>query len=160
MDVMDHKGITLIELIVTMAILAVLASIIMPLSHMTVKRQSELELKRNLRVIRTAIDRYKDAADEGRITQKAGGSGYPPTLEVLVEGVDDAKGGKFGATIRFLRRIPRDPMAPDVGMAPEETWGKRSYESDADSPSEGDDVFDVYSLSDETAIDGTQYSSW
>ena len=155
-----QKGVTLIELIITLAILAILASIIMPLSHMTVKRQKELELKRTLRVIRRAIDKYKEASDEGRITKDAGGSGYPPDLATLVEGISDAKGDKFAAKLRFLRRIPRDPMESDKFMDPDDTWGKRSYESDADSPSEGDDVFDVYSLSYETAIDGTQYSDW
>ncbi len=155
-----QTGVTLIELIITLAILAILASVIMPLSEMTVKRQAELELKRNLRVIRSAIDRYKEASDEGRIIKDAGGSGYPPDLAVLAEGVSDAKGGKFGAKIRFLRRVPRDPMEPEKFMDAEDTWGKRSYESDPDSPSEGDDVFDVYSLSYGTALDGTQYSDW
>jgi general secretion pathway protein G len=127
---------------------------------MTVKRQKELELRRNLRIIRTAIDEYKKAWDEGRILKKVGESGYPPDLAILVEGVDDAKSPEFGKKIRFLRRIPRDPMDPDKTLQQEETWGLRSYDSDPENPREGDDVFDVYSRSMEIAIDGTTYDSW
>jgi general secretion pathway protein G len=101
-----HKGVTLIELLITVTILAILASIILPLSQMTVKRQKELELRRNLRIIRTAIDEYKRAWDEGRIIKKVGESGYPPDLAILVEGVDDAKNPESGKRIRFLRKVP------------------------------------------------------
>jgi general secretion pathway protein G len=155
-----QKGLTFIELLITITVLAILASVIMPLSQMTVKRQKELELRRNLRIIRTAIDGYKKVWDEGRIIKKFGESGYPPELSILVEGVDDAKSPESGKKIRFLRRIPRDPMEPDKTLPPEETWGLRSYESDPDNPREGDDVFDVYSKSEEIAIDGTFYYSW
>jgi general secretion pathway protein G len=155
-----QKGLTLIELLITITILAILASVIMPLSEMTVKRQKELELRRNLRIIRIAIDDYKRAWDEGRIIKKIGESGYPPELGILAEGVNDAKSPEFGRKIRFLRRVPRDPMHPDKTLPPEETWGLRSYESEAENPRPGDDVFDVYSLSEETAIDGTFYDTW
>jgi general secretion pathway protein G len=155
-----HKGITLIELLITVTILAILASIILPLSQMTVKRQKELELRRNLRIIRTAIDEYKRAWDEGRIIKKVGESGYPPDLAILVEGVDDAKNPESGKRIRFLRKVPRDPMNTEKTLPPEETWGLRSYDSDPDNPREGEDVFDVYSPSEEIAIDGTPYESW
>jgi general secretion pathway protein G len=133
-----HRGVTLIELLITITILAILASIIVPLSQITVKRQKELELRRNLRIIRTAIDEYKKAWDEKRILKKVGESGYPPDLTILVEGVDDAKSPEFGKEIRFLR----------------------SYDSDPDNPKKGRDVFDVYSQSEEIAIDGTPYESW
>lgn len=156
----NQRGVTLIELIVTMAILGILASVIMPLSRMTVKRAKELELRRDLRIIRTAIDDHKKAHDEGRIRQELGGAGYPKSLSLLVEGVDDIKSPKAGAKIRFLRRIPRDPMNPDKTISPEESWGLRSYDSDPDDPKEGDDVYDVYSKSEEIGLDGTPYKEW
>lgn len=156
---MNQNGLTLIEVLVTITILAILASVVVPLSQMTVKREKELELRRSLRVIRSAIDGYKRVWDEGRIKKSVDESGYPPDLETLVEGVEDVS-TPDGKTIRFLRRVPRDPMNPDTSLPPEETWGLRSYESDPDSPSEGEDVFDVYSLSEETAIDGTGYRDW
>lgn len=157
---MDHKGLTLIELLITVSILALLASVVLPLSKMTVKRAKEAELKQSLRVIRTALDDYKKAWDEGRVKKSVGESGYPPDLMTLVEGVEDASSVESGHKIRFLRRIPRDPMDEDKDKAPEETWGLRSYQSDADDPREGDDVFDVYSKSEDKAIDGTYYKDW
>lgn len=143
-----------------MAILGILASVVMPLARVTVKRAKELELRRDLRMIRTAIDEYKRAYDELRIRQELGGNGYPKTLSILVEGVDDLKSPKPGAKIRFLRRIPRDPMNPDKTISSEESWGLRSYDSDPDDPKEGDDVYDVYSKSEETGLDGTPYKEW
>lgn len=157
---MGHKGLTLIELLITVAILAVLATVVMPLSKMTVKRAKEAELKQSLRVIRTALDDYKKAFDEGRIKKSVGDSGYPPDLETLVEGVEDASSASSGKKMRFLRRVPRDPMEEDKELQPEETWGLRSYESGPDDPKEGDDVFDVYSKSEDRAIDGTYYKNW
>ncbi|MBI5599574.1 MAG: type II secretion system protein [Deltaproteobacteria bacterium] len=154
---MDQKGITLIELLITVTILAVLASVVVPFSQMSVKRQKEVELRRNLRIIRNAIDGYKRAWDEGRVKKNVGESGYPPDLASLVSGVDDITSAE-GRKIRFLRRVPPDPMSQ--GMDPMRAWGLRSYESDFDSPEEGDDVYDVYSKSDEIAIDGTPYRSW
>lgn len=156
----DHKGLTLIELLITVSILALLASVVLPLSKMTVKRAKEAELKQNLRVIRTALDDYKKAWDEGKIKKSVGESGYPPDLKTLVDGVDDASSTESGKKIRFLRRVPRDPMDEDKDHAPEETWGLRSYESDAEAPREGDDVFDVYSKSEDKAIDDTYYKDW
>ena len=163
---MGQKGLTLIELLVTITILAILASVVMPLAQMSVKRDKEVELKRNLRVIRTALDEFKRASDEGRVEKKAGESGYPPDLITLVEGVESMKvlGGDGSdeppPVLKFLRRVPRDPMEPNMFLEPEDTWALRSYESDPDSPAEGDDVFDVYSRSQEIALDGTQYSNW
>ena len=156
---MNQSGLTLIEVLVTITILGILASVAVPLSQMTVKREKELELRRSLRGIRSAIDAYKRVSDEGRIKKSIDESGYPPDLETLVKGVEDAS-TPDKKTIKFLRRVPRDPMNPDTSLPSEETWGLRSYESDPDSPSEGEDVFDVYSLSEETAIDGTRYDSW
>ena len=158
--VSSNKGVTLIELIVTMAILGILASIIMPLTTVSAKRAREFELRRDLRTIRTAIDEHKKAYDEGRIRPTLGGNGYPKSLSLLAEGVDDIKSPKSGAKIRFLRSIPRDPMNPDKTIYPENSWGLRSYDSDADSPREGDDVYDVYSISEETGLDGTPYKEW
>lgn len=157
---MGEKGFTLIELLITITIVAILASIVMPLSEMSVKRSKEMELRRNLRTIRTAIDGYKRAWDEGKIEKEAGASGYPPDLLVLVEGVEDASSPEADTMLRFLRRIPRDPMNDDKSLEPEETWGLRSYRSEPDDPEEGEDVFDVFSKSDGIAIDGTPYSSW
>jgi general secretion pathway protein G len=153
------RGLTLIELLITITILAIIASVVIPLSEMSVKRQQELELRRNLRMMRTAIDEYKRAWDEGKIKKTPDESGYPPTLDALVRGVTDVTSPE-GRKLRFLRRIPRDPMNPDTTVSAEQSWGIRSYESDPDFPEEGDDVFDVYSMSEETAIDGTAYNTW
>ena len=158
---MGQKGFTLIELLVTVTILAILAAVVIPVSELTVKRDKELELKRSLRTIRGAIDAYKEAWDDGHMIKKAGESGYPPTLMVLVEGIQDAKSKEGGVVLKFLRRIPRDPMSSENDyVSNEETWGLRSYKSAFDSPAEGEDVFDVYSLSEGTAIDGTLYEDW
>lgn len=157
---MGHKGFTLIEVLITVTILAILASAVMPLSKMSVKRAKETELREDLRTMRKAIDEYKRAWDEGRIRKNAGESGYPPDLKTLVDGVEDAASPQSGKKIRFLRRIPRDPMNPETSAASHETWGLRSYQSDADDPKEGEDVFDVYSRSDGVAIDGTIYKTW
>lgn len=157
---MGHKGFTLIEVLITVTILAILASAVMPLSKMSVKRSKETELREDLRTMRKAIDEYKRAWDEGRIRKNAGESGYPPDLKTLVDGVEDAASPQSGKKIRFLRRIPRDPMNPETSAASHETWGLRSYQSDPDDPKEGEDVFDVYSRSDGVAIDGTIYKTW
>jgi len=152
-------GFTLIELVVTLLIVGLLAGAAVPLIEVTVKRNRERELRAALREIRTAIDAYKRASDEGRIVRLAQQSGYPPKLAVLVEGVPDARNPER-RPIFFLRRLPRDPTFPDQAAPAENTWGKRSYASPAHSPEEGDDVFDVYSLTDRVALNGTSYKSW
>jgi general secretion pathway protein G len=131
------------------------------MAELAVKRTKELELRWNLREIRQAIDAYKQAVNDGRIIITLDQSGYPPTLKTLVDGVDDARSpdGKKNR-IYFLRRIPGDPMDPDTSKATEDTWGKRSYASPPDDPQEGDDVFDVYSLSQDVGIDGIPYKNW
>jgi general secretion pathway protein G len=152
-------GFTLIELVVTLLIVGLLAAAAVPLVELTVKRNRERELRAALREIRTAIDAYKRAGDEGRILKVAQQSGYPPKLAVLVEGVPDLRSPER-RSIYFLRRLPRDPTFPDPGAPPENTWGKRSYASPPDAPDEGDDVFDVYSRSQANALNGTPYRSW
>ena len=149
---MKAKGFTLIELVITVTIVALLASVAMPLAEATVQRNREQDLRRSLREIREAIDAYKLAADEGRIERKADASGYPERLEVLVEGVPDRKDPK-GGKLYFLRRIPADPMGGGE-------WGLRSYASPADAPEEGKDVYDVYSKSMETGLNGIPYRLW
>lgn len=152
-------GFTLIELVVTVAIVAVLAAGAVPMLELGAQRAKESELRIALRQIRDALDAYKAAVDGGRIERKEGASGYPPDLAALVNGVRDHK-TPDGAPIRFLRRLPRDPFYPDAGVPAEQTWGKRSYASPPDNPSEGDDVFDVYSLSAAVGLDGVRYREW
>ena len=153
------KGFTLIELVITVAIVAILASIALPLNELVAQRAKEQDLRRSLREIREAIDAYKDASDEGRINKRPGDSGYPKRLQDLVEGTEDQKSPKKDK-IYFLRRIPRDPFATERELAPADTWGKRSYASPANEPRDGDDVFDVFSLSTETGINGRPYKEW
>jgi general secretion pathway protein G len=153
------RGFTLIEMLVTLAILALLASLALPLAEVSVQRSKEQDLRRALRMLRGAIDDYKDAADTNRIEPSALKSGYPPTLEVLVEGVRDIKDPK-GGKIYFLRRIPRDPFSREPEAAPAETWGLRSYASPPDDPQKGEDVFDVYSMSDRIGLNGVPYREW
>jgi len=156
---MNSRGFTLIELVITVTIVGLLATAAMPLVELTVKRGKEAELRVNLREIRTALDAYKRAADQGHIEQEADMSGYPPSLEVLVEGVEDFTSPEH-KRIYFLRRVPRDPFFPDNSARPEETWGLRSYASPPDDPRAGDDVYDVYSLATGTALDGSAYRAW
>jgi len=152
------KGFTLIELVITVAIVAVLASVAMPLNELVVQRAKEQDLRRALRELRDGIDAYKQASDEGRIVKRTGESGYPRRLEDLAAGVEDQKNPKK-ERIYFLRRIPRDPLAPEA-LAAAETWGKRSYASPPEEPRDGDDVFDVFSLSGASGINGRPYREW
>ncbi|MBI5237142.1 MAG: type II secretion system protein [Deltaproteobacteria bacterium] len=157
---MGRKGFTLIEVLTAAAIIAILASAAMPLSRLAAKRRKEEELRRSLRVVRNAIDGYKRAWDDGRVRRSAGESGYPPDLKTLEQGVEDAAYPGSGRRIRFLRKVPQDPMNNDAGIPAEETWGLRSYQSGPDEPEEGADVFDVYSKSAELGLDNTPYRSW
>ena len=154
-----RNGFTLLELLITVAIVSVAATITLPLAELSVQRGKELELKRSLRQIREGIDAYKRAADEGRIERRTGASGYPPTLRALVEGVTDAR-SPDSAKMVFLRRIPRDPFARDTAVPAEQTWGMRSHDSPAGYPQSGDDVFDVYSLSRGVGLNGVPHKEW
>jgi general secretion pathway protein G len=154
-----RRGFTLIELLVTLAILSLLGALVIPVAQTAITRTKETELRRNLREIRKGIDDYKRAFDENRIPKKLGATGYPPTLEVLVEGVVDLRSPRR-AKIFFLRRVPRDPFASDPELTAAETWGKRSYASEADEPREGEDVYDVYSRSGRTGLNGIPYRQW
>ncbi len=155
----------MIELMIVVAIMAILATAALPLRELMVKREKEQELRVALRQIRTAIDAYKQATDEGKIAKKADESGYPPRLEELFMGVQDIK-SPDKKIIYFLRRLPRDPMFTELDVAGIEitpaadTWGKRSYESPWDSPKEGDDVYDVYSRSEAIGLNGIPYKEW
>ncbi len=144
-----QRGFTLLELIVATAILSILIGAAFPLVRITIYRERERELREDLWMIRDGIDRYKDAADRGAFQIKVGSEGYPPDLDTLVTGVDVA-----GKKLKFLRRIPVDPMT-------KKEWGLRSMQDDKDSDSwGGQNVFDVYTKSDQTALDGTKYKDW
>lgn len=156
---MRTRGFTLIELVVTVAILGLLASAALPLASLSIRRTKETDLRVALRQIRDAIDAYHAAVAQGRITVELGASGYPPNLQVLVDGVVDAKSPKK-TMIYFLRRIPRDPFYPDGSADAADTWGLRSYESPPDAPQPGDDVYDVYALAAGKGINGVPYRDW
>ena len=144
------RGVTLIDLVVAITILLILTSAAVPIARTRIKRERERELRQDLWEMRDAIDRYKDAADRGAFQIKVGSEGYPPDLETLVNGVDVQ-----GKKVRFLRRIPVDPLTGKT------EWGLRSMQDDPASTSwGGQNVFDVYSKSEDTALDGTKYSEW
>jgi len=146
-----------VELLVVSAMVIILASAVMPLAKVTATRQREIDLHRSLREMRTAIDRFKDAADLGQISPlelKAGAEGYPPDLQTLVDGVTAANDAT-GRKLKFLRRIPIDPMTNS------QEWGKRAYQDDADTTTwGGKNIFDVYTKSSGTGLDGTKYRDW
>jgi len=150
-----QSGMTLLELIIACAILLILSSAALPVARFTVVRQREKELRLDLREMRNAIDRYKDLADRNMIRTELGSEGYPPDLQTLVKGVAIGGSGAAGKNIRFLRRIPVDPMTGTT------EWGLRAVQDDPDSTSwGGKNIFDVYSKSTGTALDGTKYSDW
>ena len=152
-----ERGFSFIELLIVTTILLSLAAAVMPLAEVTAQRQREVELRRSLREMRTAIDRFKDAADLQQIDQtqlEPENQNYPPDLETLVEGIE-AAGTISDRKLKFLRRVPIDPMTNSM------EWGLRSYQDDADASSwGGENVFDVYTKSDAMALDGTRYRDW
>lgn len=152
------RGFTLIEMVITVAIMAILATAALPLTELTVKRSKEQELRASLRQIRDAIDEYRRSYDEGRIKRSPDETGYPKTLMSLVEGEEDIR-SPTPRKIYFLRRLPRDPFA-EHGVPAEESWGLRSYASGADEPQPGADVYDVFSLSNDKGINGIAYREW
>lgn len=154
------RGFTLIELIVTVVIVSVLASMLFPMAEVARQRVKERELQNALVEIRDAIDAYHRAVAEGKVVSTLHKSGYPPSLRMLQDGVPDAATPAGGAKLYFLRRIPRDPLAVDPTLDNEATWGKRDYASSAEEPREGDDVFDVYSLSAGSGLNGVPYREW
>jgi general secretion pathway protein G len=163
------RGFTLIELVVTLALVSVMALVAVPLYEVTAIRVKEAELRTALRQIRTALDAYKDAADTGQIKKEASDSGFPPSLRVLVEGVDAAQTatnlvtsgtGNGPSRYMFLRQIPRDPFTSDPSVPPEEQWDTRSYGSPPSDPQPGKDVYDVMSKSATVGTNGIVYKDW
>lgn len=155
---MPRRGFTLIEMVITVAIMAILATAALPLTELTVKRSKEQELRASLRQIRDAIDEYRRSYEEGRIKRSPDETGYPKTLMSLVEGADDIR-SPTPRKIYFLRRLPRDPFAEN-GVPAEDSWGVRSYASSAEDPQPGDDVYDVFSLSNDKGMNGIAYREW
>jgi general secretion pathway protein G len=161
------RGFTLIELVVTLALVGVMALVAVPLYEVTAIRMKEVELRTALRQIRTALDAYKEATDNGQIQKDPSDSGFPPTLKVLVEGVDAAQSTTNVTTasngpsrLMFLRQLPRDPFTPDPSVAPEEQWDTRAYGSPPSDPQPGKDVYDVMSKSTTIGTNGIAYKDW
>jgi general secretion pathway protein G len=153
------RGFTFVELLITVAMLALLATVAMPMAEVSVQRYREEQLRDALRQIREAIDAYKKAADEGHIKKTVDESGYPKQLDDLADGVEDIMDPKK-KKLYFLRRVPADPMFEGTVPQASRTWGKRSYQSPPDEPREGADVFDVYSLSTRKGLNGIPYRQW
>ena len=153
------NGFTIVELLVTVLIVSVMASVAFPMVELTVQRNKERELRQNLQQIREALDAYKRAVEGGHIQRKVGDSGYPPSLNTLVEGVTDIR-SPTGGKIFFLRRIPRDPFSVENDVVASRTWGLRSYASSADDPRPGSDVYDIFSLSPRIGLNGVPYRDW
>lgn len=153
-----NRGFTLIEMLVTLTIVAILAGAALPLAKVAVKRQKEIELKRNLRILREAFDVYKKMADEKKFEFDEDTEGYPANLDILVEGIEikeSEEGNEVIKIHKFLRRIPKDPMTNSI------EWGLRSYQDDLDSNVwGGENVYDVYTKSPGIALDGTKYREW
>lgn len=154
-----QAGFSLVELLVVVTIVAILASIGMPLTELAHKRTQEEELRQALREIRSALDAYRKAMDTGHIVRSADSSGYPPSLNSLVDGVVDAQSPRDNK-LYFLRRVPRDPFAPVEVANAADNWGLRSYESSAEAPQAGRDVYDVYSKSQAVGMNGVPYRKW
>ncbi len=152
-----QRGFTLVEMVVVVAIVGILAAAAHPVLALTQRRAKELELRQALRTVREAIDAYKHAAEAGHIAVAADSSGYPPSLDALVQGVPDVQAP--AKRHYFLRRLPRDPFS-DPSLPPSSSWALRSYDSPPDAPSPGRDVFDVQSLSEHVALDGTPVRQW
>jgi general secretion pathway protein G len=149
----DAAGFTMVEVAIVAAMIAILAAMAVPVARYSLRRQKELELRYQLRMMRDTIDKYKQMSDAGLIPLEVGGEGFPPELETLVKGVNLV--GQVSKKHRFMRRIPIDPMTSNT------EWGLRSYQDEADSFSwGGQNVYDVYSLSDARALDGTYYKDW
>lgn len=158
-------GFTLVEMLITLALVGLIALASTPLIEVTARRQKETELRDALRIIRGGLDAYKAAVDSGMLPRVAGQSGYPPSLDTLTESLvradaSDATGPNATSRIVILRRLPRDPLYPDPTTPGADTWSVRSYASRSDDPRPGDDIFDVSSKSNLTALDGTPYASW
>ena len=153
------RGFTFIELMITLAIMATLALVAVPMAQVTLQRDKEHELRSALIQIREGLDAYKRAADNGRIKLGIGASGYPKKLEELVDGVPDQRSVRK-QNIYFLRKLPRDPFQPAAEGAAADTWAKRAYASPPDNPSDGEDVFDVASRSDKVGLNGVPLKQW
>jgi general secretion pathway protein G len=151
-------GFTFLELLASMAIMGLLATVAIPFAETTVRRHKEHDLRQALREIRQGIDAYKEATVAGKIALRPGQSGYPPSLFELAGGVDNVL--RPGTRLHFLRRVPRDPFFADASVAAVDTWGLRSFDSPPDHPRAGDDLFDVYSLSTGTGLNGVPYNQW